>query len=53
MADDSKGHGRLFLLLGVLVVAVAMLAAMITGHMPGFGPHHRADTSEAAPAAAK
>jgi hypothetical protein len=39
MADNSGGNGGLYFIVGALVVVVAIIGVVVTGHMPGFGKH--------------
>jgi hypothetical protein len=52
MADNSGGNGGLYFIVGALVVVVAVMAVVMTGHMPFFGTHH-IDVRVEAPAAPK
>jgi len=40
MADNSGGNGGLYFIVGALVVVVAIIGAVVTGHMPFFGGKH-------------
>jgi Mn2+/Fe2+ NRAMP family transporter len=40
MADNSGGNGGLYFIVGALVVVVAVIGAVVTGHMPFFGGKH-------------
>ena len=39
MADNSGGNGGLYFIVGALVVVVAIIGAVMTGHMPGLSKH--------------
>jgi hypothetical protein len=40
MADNTGGNGGLYFIVGALVVVVAILGVVVTGHMPFFGGKH-------------
>jgi hypothetical protein len=39
MADNSGGNGGLYFIVGALVVVVAIIGVVVTGHMPFLGKH--------------
>ena len=51
MADNSGGNGGLYFIVGALVVVVAIMGVVLTGHMPGFGNHGNTVVKIEAPAA--